>query len=86
MQNPALKIEGKGKTVPSSRLKNGEQIKKNRKPAGRPVFFISLISHLRKQNSGTKKDLEIIASQLPHFTDEEVQKGFSPAPCSSSAV
>ncbi|XP_069451428.1 ankyrin repeat domain-containing protein 31 [Ovis canadensis] len=33
MQNPALKIEGKGKTVPSSRLKNGEQIKKNRKPA-----------------------------------------------------
>jgi len=52
----------------------------------RPVFFISLISNLQKQNSGTKKDLEIIMSQLSHFTDEEVQKGFSPALCSSSAV
>ena len=41
----------------------------------RPVFFISLISNLQKQNSGTKKDLEIIMFQLSHFTDEKVQKG-----------
>ena len=39
MQNPALKIEGKGKTVPSSRLKNGEQIKKNRKLGGEACFL-----------------------------------------------
>ncbi|XP_022450450.1 ankyrin repeat domain-containing protein 31 isoform X8 [Delphinapterus leucas] len=35
MQNPALRIEGKGKTVHSSRLKSGEQIRKNRKLAGK---------------------------------------------------
>ncbi|XP_067587120.1 ankyrin repeat domain-containing protein 31 isoform X7 [Pseudorca crassidens] len=33
MQNPALRIEGKGKTVHSSRLESGEQIRKNRKLA-----------------------------------------------------
>ncbi|XP_030701773.2 ankyrin repeat domain-containing protein 31 [Globicephala melas] len=33
MQKPALRIEGKGKTVHSSRLESGEQIRKNRKLA-----------------------------------------------------
>ncbi|XP_036705097.1 ankyrin repeat domain-containing protein 31 [Balaenoptera musculus] len=35
MQTPALRIEGKGKTVRSSRLKSGKQLRKNRKLAGK---------------------------------------------------
>lgn len=63
MQNPALRIEGKGKTVHSSRLKSGEQIRKNRKLAGKngEAYFISLISNLQKYRILVlKKDLEII--------------------------
>ena len=39
MKNPALKTEGKGKTGPSSRLRIGEQMKKNRKHAGEACFL-----------------------------------------------
>uniref|UniRef100_A0A8D1GEE9 Ankyrin repeat domain-containing protein 31 n=1 Tax=Sus scrofa TaxID=9823 RepID=A0A8D1GEE9_PIG len=34
-RSPALRIEGKGKTMHSSRLKSGEQIRKNRKLSGK---------------------------------------------------
>uniref|UniRef100_A0A8D0ZQD9 Ankyrin repeat domain-containing protein 31 n=1 Tax=Sus scrofa TaxID=9823 RepID=A0A8D0ZQD9_PIG len=34
-RSPALRIEGKGKTMRSSRLKSGEQIRKNRKLSGK---------------------------------------------------
>uniref|UniRef100_A0A8B9X6H8 Ankyrin repeat domain 31 n=1 Tax=Bos mutus grunniens TaxID=30521 RepID=A0A8B9X6H8_BOSMU len=50
MQNPALKIEGKGKTVPSSRLKNGEQIKKNRKLGEKMKMNKVTLANINRRN------------------------------------
>uniref|UniRef100_A0A8C6DSF3 Ankyrin repeat domain 31 n=1 Tax=Moschus moschiferus TaxID=68415 RepID=A0A8C6DSF3_MOSMO len=50
MQNPTLKMGGKGKTVPSSRLKNGEQIKKNRKPAEKMKMNKITLANINRRN------------------------------------
>ncbi|KAM9713365.1 ankyrin repeat domain-containing protein 31 [Dama dama] len=50
MQNPALKIEGKGKTGPSSRLRNGEQMKKNRKRAEKMKMNKTTLANINRRN------------------------------------
>ncbi|KAB0374592.1 hypothetical protein FD755_013084, partial [Muntiacus reevesi] len=50
MQNPALKIEGKGKTGPSSRLRNGEQMKKNRKHAEKMKMNKTTLANINRRN------------------------------------
>lgn len=45
MQDPALKILGKGKNMYSTRLKNREQIRRNQKLAGKKgeAYLISFL-------------------------------------------
>ncbi|XP_020736573.2 ankyrin repeat domain-containing protein 31 [Odocoileus virginianus] len=50
MQNPALKTGGKGKTGPSSRLRIGGQMKKNRKHAEKMKMNKTTLANINRRN------------------------------------